>query len=151
MKIDLKTLAFSLGILALIPTQGFAASWLGSSDKGLALYEIGKASTGQLKLVCDPQNLGADDTTPQSPQFYLLVTINNQPLSNHAFAVQTDHGYSDTFRAEGGSVLAVSNKRGWNKMIAALSVPSRVMVKAGKRQFTLNITNPADLRCKLHG
>ncbi|WP_079211228.1 hypothetical protein [Brucella pituitosa] len=151
MKIDLNTLTFGLGVLALTTTQGFAASWSDSSNKGLALYENGKASSGQLKLVCDPENLWADNTSLQSPQFYLMVTINNQPITNDTIAVQTDHGYSGTFRAEGGSVLAMSNKRGWNKLIAALSAPCRVMVKAGKRQFTLNVTNPADLRCKLHG
>lgn len=150
MKTYLKALTISLGILALSTIHGFAASWSASSNKGMAIYEIGKASTAELKLFCDPDNLWADDNTPHSQRFYLMASLNNHTTIYKTISLMTDRGFSGSFDFSDGTAWAYRNKPEWNKMIKALSGPRHVTVQAGKEQFTLDITEKTALRCAIH-
>jgi len=148
MKNKSRLAAVALGIFALSLGPAFAASWKETSDKGLAIYTLGSPSSGQIKLVCDPDGVWADGPSSSGSQFYMLASVNNHPVTADSIEIKTESGTGGTLKSPGGAAaLASLNKPVWNKLIKALSGASSITVKSGSQQFSINTSNKTALRC----
>ncbi|WP_273795245.1 hypothetical protein, partial [Brucella intermedia] len=66
------TLCSAFLVSAVFASTSSAATWKETNDKGLAVYRVGNGSTGQITLVCDPDNLWATDSNKESSKFYMF-------------------------------------------------------------------------------
>ena len=66
---------------AVFVSSSFAAVWKETNNEGLEVYTVGNGATGQITLVCDPDNLWAMDGNKQSTKFYLFTTLHNEQLA----------------------------------------------------------------------
>lgn len=143
----MKRIFWALLATSVMSSAGLADTWKEADDKGLFVYSIGNGASGQLTLVCDPDNLWASDENKESSQFYLFATRNNQRLSGKSISLAID-GFKGSFPYEGGAVVISDAQSDWSKMIEALSLQGQVNVSVGKNRFTLTIDRPTKLRCQ---
>lgn len=125
-----------------------AATWHETDNKGLLYYTIGNASTGQLTLVCDPENLWAGEGEKQSPQFFVFASLNNERIASDKVSI-TATDYSATLSNEGGAIVASGDSENWNKLVSALSAKGPVNVNAAGKQFSIDVDQPLQSRCAI--
>ncbi|MRG57828.1 hypothetical protein GF108_19890 [Phyllobacterium sp. SYP-B3895] len=77
----------SLLLLSLASANALAARWVATDDKGLGVYKAGNQATGQITIVCDPDNGWAMDENTPSRQFFFFATLHNQQLVGEAISV----------------------------------------------------------------
>lgn len=128
---------------AVFTSASSAATWKETNDKGLAVYRVGNSSTGQITLVCDPDNLWAMDSNKESSKFYLFTTLHNEQLAGPTITLKAND-YNAAFPYEGGAIVADG---GWNKLIEALSKPGPVTIAVGTKKFSLTFDKPLAFKC----
>ncbi|MGN7964104.1 hypothetical protein [Brucella sp. 22210] len=136
------TMCGALLVSTAFASSGSAATWKETNDKGLVVYRVGNGSTGQITLVCDPDNLWAD-SNKQSSQFYLFTTLHNEQLAGPTITIKAND-YNAAFPYVGGSIVADGS---WNKLIEALSKPGPVTIAVGTKKFSLTLDKPLKSKC----
>lgn len=136
----------SAALFSLIAGPCFAASWHETNDKGLFVYSIGNPSSGQIKLVCDPENLWAAEDAKTSPQFYMLSTLHNQPVRGERISIVVD-SHETVFASPGGAVSVSNDKEAWNKLVDTISAKGSFSVKSGNDTFSLTVDRALESRC----
>jgi hypothetical protein len=130
---------------AVFASSSFAAVWKETNNKGLEVYTVGNGATGQITLVCDPDNLWAMDGNKQRTKFYLFTTLHNEQLAGPTIKIKADD-YEAAFPYEGGAIIADG---GWNKLVEALSKPGSVSFTVGAKKFSLKLDKPLDSKCAI--
>lgn len=136
----------SAAFFSLVAAPCFAADWQATNDKGLSVYSIGNPASGQIKLVCDPENLWAAEGVKTSPQFYMLSTLHNQAVKGERTSIVVD-GRELVFASPGGSVSVSGGKEEWNKLVDAISAQGSFSVKSGNDTFSLTVDRALESRC----
>ncbi|MGN7964136.1 hypothetical protein [Brucella sp. 22210] len=137
------TMCGTLLVSTAFASCGSAATWKENNDKGLVVYGVGNGSTGQITLVCDPDNLWAMDSNKESSKFYLFTTLHNEQLAGPTITIKAN-GYNAAFPYEGGAIVADGS---WNKLIKALSKPGPVSIAVGTKKFSLTLDKPLASKC----
>ncbi|MCR5943978.1 hypothetical protein FG152_24715 [Ochrobactrum sp. XJ1] len=139
---------FASVVIAGSVNSATAAEWHEASDKGLLVYTLGNGATGQLTMVCDPENIWAAEDQKQSPQYYVFVSRHNQRLDSDTLSIKASD-FDASMASPGGAFVASSDKKTWNKLIATISEPGKISIGAGKDKFALDVTKPMKTRCQL--
>lgn len=139
---------FASAVVVVTVNSATAAEWHEANDKGLLVYTLGNGATGQITMVCDPENVWAAENQKQSPQYYVFASRHNQRLESDTISVKASD-FDASVTSPGGAFVASSDAKTWNELVATISEPGKISISAGKDQFALDVSKPLKTRCQL--